>query len=62
MDVRLLGFGSIEVEGGAYEHDIVIDRGTVRRRRKKPSRRNTVTSLVTPRSRPTRSSRGADPG
>jgi hypothetical protein len=39
MDVRLLGFGSIEVEGGAYEHDIVIDRGTVRRRRKKPSKK-----------------------
>jgi hypothetical protein len=38
MDVRLLGFGSIEVEGGAYEHDIVIDRGAVRRRRKKPSK------------------------
>jgi hypothetical protein len=39
MDVRLLGFGSIEVEGGAYEHDIVIDRGAVRRRRKKPSKK-----------------------
>jgi hypothetical protein len=39
MDVRLLGFGSIEVEGGAYEHDIVIDRGAVRRRSKKRSNR-----------------------
>ena len=38
MDVRLLGFGSIEVEGRAYEHDIVIDRGAVRKRTKKPSK------------------------
>jgi hypothetical protein len=38
MDVRLLGFGSIEVEGRAYEHDIVIDRGAVRKRSKKPSK------------------------
>jgi hypothetical protein len=38
MDVRLRGFGSIEVEGQAYEHDVVIDRGIVRRRSKKPSK------------------------
>ncbi len=38
MDVRLCGFGSIEVEGRAYEHDIVIDRGAVRKRSKKPSK------------------------
>jgi hypothetical protein len=38
MDVRLLGFGSIQVEGRAYEHDIVIDRGAVRKRSKKPSK------------------------
>jgi hypothetical protein len=38
MDVRLCGFGSIEVEGRAYEHDIVIDRGVVRKRSKKPSK------------------------
>jgi hypothetical protein len=37
MDVRLRGFGSIEVEGRAYEHDIVIDQGAVRKRSKKPS-------------------------
>jgi hypothetical protein len=37
MDVQPLGFGSIEVEGRAYEHDIVIDRGAVRKRSKKPS-------------------------
>lgn len=38
MNVRLLGFGSIEVEGRAYEHDVVIDGGLVRKRKKKPSK------------------------
>ena len=38
MDARFLGFGSIEVEGRTYEHDIVIDRGAVRKRGKKPSK------------------------
>jgi hypothetical protein len=38
MHVRLIGFGSIEVDGRAYEHDIVIDRGVVRKRSKKPSK------------------------
>ena len=38
MEVRFQGFGSIEVEGRAYEHDIVIDRGAVRKRSKKPSK------------------------
>src|SRR5919106_2769337 len=31
-------FGSIEVDGSTYEHDLVIDRGTVRKRRKGPSK------------------------
>ena len=61
MDVRLLGFGSIEVEGRAYEHDIVIDRGAVRKRSKKP-RSHTATRSDTLRFRPTRSCRGADAG
>jgi hypothetical protein len=38
MEVRFLGFGSIEVEGREYEHDIVIDQGAVRKRSKKPSK------------------------
>jgi hypothetical protein len=38
MDVRLPGFGAIEVDGLEYEHDIVIDAGDVRKRKKKPSR------------------------
>jgi hypothetical protein len=36
--VRLLGFGAIEVDGREYEHDIVIDGGRVRQRKKKPSK------------------------
>jgi hypothetical protein len=31
-------FGSIEVDGKVYEHDLVIDRGSVRKRRKGPSK------------------------
>ncbi len=38
MDVRLRGLGSIEVDGLEYEHDIVIDGGEVRKRKKKPSK------------------------
>jgi hypothetical protein len=32
------GFGSIEIDGVVYDHDVVVDRGKVRRRRKKPSK------------------------
>jgi hypothetical protein len=38
MDVRLRGFGSIEIDGREYEHDIVIDAGQVRERKKKLSK------------------------
>jgi hypothetical protein len=38
MYVRLIAFGLIEVEGQPYEHDLVIDRGEVRKRRKGPSK------------------------
>jgi len=31
-------FGSIEIDGTTYEHDVVIDRGRVRKRKKGPSR------------------------
>jgi hypothetical protein len=31
-------FGSIEVDGRTYDHDLVIDRGEVRKRRKGPSK------------------------
>lgn len=31
-------FGSIEVDGTTYEHDLVIDRGDIRKRKKGPSK------------------------
>jgi hypothetical protein len=38
MQVRLLRFGSIEVDGREYQNDIVIEGGQVRKRKKKPSK------------------------
>jgi hypothetical protein len=32
-------FGSIQIDGVTYEHDVVIDGGSIRKRRKKPSKR-----------------------
>jgi hypothetical protein len=33
-----LSFGSIEVDGTTYDHDLVVDRGRIRTRRKQPSK------------------------
>jgi hypothetical protein len=38
MDVRLIAFGSLEVDGKRHDHDVVIDGGEVRKRKKKPSK------------------------
>jgi hypothetical protein len=38
MEFGRFTFGSIEVDGETYEHDLVVDRGRVRRRRKGPSK------------------------
>jgi hypothetical protein len=38
MKARLVRFGEIEVEGERYTHDVVIDGGKVRKRKKGPSR------------------------
>jgi hypothetical protein len=32
-------FGRIEIDGVTYERDVVIDHGTIRKRKKKPSKR-----------------------
>ena len=32
-------FGSVRINGVTYEHDVVIDRGEVHRRKKKPSKK-----------------------
>jgi hypothetical protein len=34
-----LSFGSIRIDGVTYEHDVLIDRGQVRKRKKKPSKK-----------------------
>ena len=31
-------FGSIEIDGTMYDHDVVIEGGTIRKRKKKPSK------------------------
>src|SRR4030095_13961311 len=38
MKARLVKFGEIEVEGTHYTHDVVIDGGKVRKRKKRPSK------------------------
>src|SRR5438132_10302852 len=38
MKARLVKFGEIEVEGKCYTHDVVIDGGKVRKRKKGPSK------------------------
>ncbi len=39
MQFEAFSFGSIRIDGVTYEHDVVIDRGDVRKRKKKPSRK-----------------------
>ena len=38
MRFQSLTFGSIRIDGVTYEHDVVIDRGEIRRRSKKASK------------------------
>ena len=38
MDARLVQFGVLEIDGQRYEHDVVIDRGRLRKRKKGPSK------------------------
>jgi hypothetical protein len=39
MRLEKFSFGSIRIDGVTYEHDVVIDRGYVRKRKKKPSKK-----------------------
>lgn len=38
MRARLVGFGALEIDGQRYEHDVVVEHGRLRKRRKGPSR------------------------
>ncbi|MDY6985498.1 MAG: MTH938/NDUFAF3 family protein [Candidatus Thermoplasmatota archaeon] len=39
MEFRHVSFGTIEIDGKVYYKDIVIDKGHVRKRKKKPSKK-----------------------
>ncbi len=39
MKCRLISFGQIEIDGRRFDHDVVIEKGRVRRRKKGPSKR-----------------------
>jgi len=39
MRVEVPSFGSIRIDGITYEHDVLIDRGRVRKRKKKASKK-----------------------
>jgi hypothetical protein len=39
MEFGGFSFGSIEIDGIRYEHDVLIDRGEIRKRKKKPSKK-----------------------
>jgi hypothetical protein len=38
MRIEAFPFGSIRIHGVTYEHDVMIDRGQVHKRKKKPSK------------------------
>jgi hypothetical protein len=38
MHFDKFAFGSIQIDGNKYEHDVIIDRGEIRKRKKKPSK------------------------
>jgi hypothetical protein len=38
VNFEAFSFGSIRIDGLTYEHDVIIDRGAVRKRKKKPSK------------------------
>ena len=38
MDARVISFGEVEIDGQRFTHDVVVEGGTVRKRRKGPSK------------------------
>jgi hypothetical protein len=48
MRIENFSFGSIEIDGRTYAHDVVIDQGRVRKRRKGASKRHRETYGHTP--------------
>jgi hypothetical protein len=48
MRFEAFSFGSVRIDGITYDHDVVIDRGQVHKRKKKPSRKYRDTFGHTP--------------
>lgn len=38
MDVKVISFGEVEIDGERFTHDVVVEGGHVRKRRKGPSK------------------------
>lgn len=38
MQAEFIGFGAINIDGRQYDYDVIIDKGKVRKRKKKPSK------------------------
>ncbi len=38
MDARLISFGLIEIDGQRFDHDVVLEKGVIRKRKKGPSK------------------------
>jgi hypothetical protein len=58
MRAQLVAFGSIEIDGRLYDHDVVLDQGAVHKRSRNP-RNRTGLDMATLRCRPTRRFPGA---
>ena len=48
MDFENFSFGSIQIDGVVYEHDLVLDRGQIRKRKKSASKEYKATYGHTP--------------
>jgi hypothetical protein len=38
MECKLVSFGQIEIDGRRFDHDVVVEKGRIRRRKKGPSK------------------------
>src|SRR2546422_5917878 len=48
MKCSLVSFGQIEIDGRRFDHDVVIEKGRIRRRKKGPSKKQRVAYGHTP--------------
>ena len=46
MHARLMSFGQLEIDGSHYDHDVIVEGGRVRRRKKR-HRRLFATAMAT---------------